>query len=81
MIAAMTFYIIGVYAFLWWFIDNFKSLFAIIWNVLMSYVTPELYPPLNEKFGNWAGEKKRSIGLCPLDSESSEIVIFFCWIV
>lgn len=51
------FYIIGIYAFLWWFIDTFKSLFAIIWSVLMSYLTPELYPPLNEKFGNWAGEK------------------------
>lgn len=50
------FYVIGVYSFLWWFIDNFKSLFAIIWSVLMSYLTPDLYPPLNEKFGNWAGE-------------------------
>lgn len=69
------FYIIGVYTFLWWFIDNFKSLFAIIWSVLMSYITPELYPPLNEKFGNWAGEWERQSMICEYERKKHIIAL------
>ncbi|XP_055310940.1 hydroxysteroid dehydrogenase-like protein 1 isoform X2 [Sitodiplosis mosellana] len=48
------FYLIGVYAFLWWFIDNFKSLFQIGWNLFMSSLQLNGNQPLNEKFGTWA---------------------------
>ncbi|XP_031635052.1 hydroxysteroid dehydrogenase-like protein 1 [Contarinia nasturtii] len=47
-------YTIGLYAFLWWFIDNFKSLFQIAWNLLVSFLQPKNNVPLNEKYGNWA---------------------------
>lgn len=50
------FYIIGIYAFLWWFIDNFKSLFSILWNLFISYIQPDKNPPIGEKFGSWAGK-------------------------
>lgn len=50
------FYLIGIYTFLWWFIDNFKSLFQILWHLLVSYIQPNANLPLNEKFGTWAGE-------------------------
>lgn len=60
MFGELFFYIIGLYAFLWWFIDNFKSLFQILWNLLMSYFEPDKYPGLIEQFGNWAGELKSS---------------------
>lgn len=56
MLGETFFYIIGVYTFLWWFIDNFKSLFQILWNLLKSYVQPDKNPPLNEKYGIWAGK-------------------------
>lgn len=50
------FYLVGIYAFLWWFVDNFKSLFQILWNLLKTYIQPDKNLPLNEKFGNWAGK-------------------------
>lgn len=50
------FYLIGVYAFLWWFIDNFKSLFQIVWNLFLSSLQLNSNQPLNEKFGIWAGK-------------------------
>lgn len=50
------FYIIGVFAFLWWFIDNFKSLFSILWNISKSYIQTGNYQPLKEKYGEWAGK-------------------------
>lgn len=49
-------YIIGLYAFLWWFCDNFKSLFQIAWNLFVSSLQPSKKIPLNEKYGSWAGE-------------------------
>lgn len=69
------FYIIGVYTFLWWFVDNFKSLFQILWSVLMSYVTPDLYPPLSEKFGNWAGEKRRKSDISHCKPKKKQLLI------
>lgn len=53
MFGNLFFYILGVYAFLWWFCDNFKSLFQILWSLLKSCIGEN--PPLNKKFGNWAG--------------------------
>lgn len=55
MIGDVFFYIIGVYAFLWWFCDNFKSLFQILWNLFVSYIQQDKNSTLNERYGNWAG--------------------------
>lgn len=57
------FYIIGIYAFLWWFIDNFKSLFFILWNLFVSYIQPDKNPPIAEKFGSWAGKSSKPTAL------------------
>lgn len=51
------FYLIGVYAFLWWFIDNFKSFFQVVWHLIVSSFQVNKNKPLNEKFGSWAGKQ------------------------
>lgn len=51
------FYLIGVYAFLWWFVDNFKSLFQVLWNLFVSSMQLNKNQPLHEKFGSWAGKQ------------------------
>lgn len=56
MFGDLFFYLIGVYAFLWWFIDNTKSLFQILWNYFVSYIQPDKIPPLHERYGKWAGK-------------------------
>lgn len=61
MFGEIFFYIIGIYAFLWWFIDTFESLFRILWNVVMRYLQPDLYPELSEQFGNWAGDESKLV--------------------
>lgn len=57
------FYIIGVFALLWWFIDNFKSLFSILWNITKSYILPGKNRSLNEKYGEWAGNNNTIFSL------------------
>lgn len=47
--------LIGVYALLWWSIDNFKSIIQIIRSFLVPYFQPHEDIPLSEKFGSWAG--------------------------
>lgn len=63
------FYIIGVYTFLWWFVDNLKSLFAILWSLLKSYIQPDKNPPLNEKFGTWAGKNQQIMVMCIFENK------------
>lgn len=53
--AAFLFIWIGVYALIWWCIDNFKSIVQIIRSFLVPYFQPQEDLPLSEKFGNWAG--------------------------
>ena len=48
--------LIGLYALLWWAIDNFKSLVQIATAVLRPLFQPQDDLPLKEKFGTWAGE-------------------------
>lgn len=50
--------LIGIYALLWWCIDNFKSIVQIIRSFLVPYFQPNEDQPLSEKFGNWAGNVK-----------------------
>lgn len=47
--------LIGLYALLWWSIDNFKSIVQIIRSFLVPFFQPQEDVPLSEKFGNWAG--------------------------
>lgn len=52
---ALILILIGLYALLWWSIDNFKSIVQIIRSVLVPYFQPQEDVPLSEKFGSWAG--------------------------
>lgn len=47
--------LIGLYALLWWSIENFKSIVQIIRSVLVPYFQPQEDIKLSEKFGSWAG--------------------------
>lgn len=52
---ALILILIGLYALLWWSIDNFKSIVQIIRSFLVPYFQPQEDVPLSEKFGSWAG--------------------------
>lgn len=54
---AWIFIVIGVYALLWWSIENLKSIVQIIRSLLVPYFQPQEDLKLSEKFGNWAGTK------------------------
>lgn len=48
--------VIGLYAFILWCHDNFKSLFQIIFSVLKTFFLPYENKSLIERYGKWAGE-------------------------
>lgn len=58
--AAFILILIGVYALIWWCIDNLKSIVQIIRSFLVPYFQPQEDIPLNEKFGNWAGMNRNT---------------------
>lgn len=47
--------LIGIYALLWYSIENFKSVIQVIRSFLVPYFQPQEDLPLSEKFGSWAG--------------------------
>lgn len=47
---------IGVYASLWWIIDNLKSITQIFLALLRPFFQPQDDLPLKERFGTWAGK-------------------------
>lgn len=47
--------IIGVYASIWWLINNLKSTIQITLALLRPFFQPLEDLPLTERFGNWAG--------------------------
>lgn len=52
----IVFLLIGIYASIWWLIDNLKSPVQIITSILRPYFQPQEDLPLKEKFGTWAGK-------------------------
>lgn len=48
--------VIGVYALIWWLIENLKSVVQIARALMLPYFQPQEDLPLSEKFGNWAGK-------------------------
>lgn len=54
----------GVWAVLWWSIDNFKSIVQIVKTVVTPYFQPQENKSLIEKFGKWAGTKVIQDGFC-----------------
>lgn len=48
--------LIGVYAVLWWSIENLKSIVQIVHSLLVPYFQPHEDLKLSERFGNWAGK-------------------------
>lgn len=52
---ALILILIGVYALLWWSIDNLKSIVQIVRSFLVPYFQPQEDISLSEKFGSWAG--------------------------
>lgn len=50
----------GVWAVLWWSIENFRSVVEITKSVLTPYFQPHENKSLVEKYGKWAGENKSS---------------------
>lgn len=47
---------IGMWALLWWSIDNFKSVVQIIKSMLTPYFQPQENKSLVERYGKWAGK-------------------------
>lgn len=47
----------GIWAVLWWSIDNFRSIVEITKSVLTPYFQPQENKTLVEKYGKWAGKK------------------------
>lgn len=45
----------GIWAVLWWSIENFKSILQIAKNVLTPYFQPQENKTLVERYGKWAG--------------------------
>lgn len=56
LLLALGLILIGLYAMLWWLIDNLKSITQIIISVMLPYFQPNEDLPLSEKYGNWAGK-------------------------
>lgn len=50
----------GIWATLWWSIENFRSVVQIIKSVLSPYFQPQESKTLVERFGKWAGEEAES---------------------
>lgn len=48
--------LIGLYAVLWWSIENLKSIVQIVRSLLVPYFQPQDDLKLSERFGNWAGK-------------------------
>lgn len=48
--------VVGVYASVWWLIDNLKSGVQIILALLRPFFQPQDDLPLKEQFGTWAGK-------------------------
>lgn len=48
--------LIGIYASIWWLIDNLKSGVQIILSLLRPFFQPQDDLPIKERFGSWAGE-------------------------
>lgn len=51
----------GVWAVLWWSIENLRSIVQILRSVLTPYFQPNENKSLLEKYGKWAGNKVISI--------------------
>jgi len=45
----------GVWAVLWWSIENLKSVVQIVKSILTPYFQPQENKTLPEKYGKWAG--------------------------
>lgn len=48
--------LVGLWALLWWSIENFRSLVQIIGSVLAPFFQPNENKTLVERFGKWAGK-------------------------
>lgn len=53
--------LIGIYASIWWCIDNLKSITTIVLSLMMPYFHPLYDIPLKIKYGRWAGRFFESI--------------------
>lgn len=51
--------LIGIYALLWYIIENFKSVIQVIRSFLVPYFQPQEDLPLSERFGSWAGMNEK----------------------
>lgn len=51
----------GVWAVLWWSIDNFRSIVQITRSFLIPYFQPQENKSLVEKFGKWAGKEEEDL--------------------
>lgn len=47
----------GIWALLWWSLENFMSVLQIIKSVLLPYFQPQDNKTLIERYGKWAGTK------------------------
>lgn len=65
----------GVWAVLWWSIENFKSILLITKTILTPYFQPQESKTLVERYGKWAGMKESSMesdrkkSMTPADSK------------
>lgn len=48
----------GVWAVLWWSIENFKSVLLITKTILTPYFQPQENKTLVERYGKWAGKSR-----------------------
>lgn len=58
---ALVLALIGIYALLWYIIENFKSVIQVIRSFLVPYFQPQEDLPLSERFGSWAGMNEKWI--------------------
>lgn len=56
---ALVLALIGIYALLWYIIENFKSVIQVIRSFLVPYFQPQEDLPLSERFGSWAGMNEK----------------------
>ena len=52
----LTLSLIGLYAYIWWAYENFKSILQIVKALLSPYFLPNENKSLSEKYGKWAGK-------------------------
>lgn len=62
---------VGIWALLWWSIDNFKSIVQIVKNVLVPYFQPHENKPLADKYGKWAGNERRESSELSLEASNN----------